>query len=72
MIPPNKELAKTKSTEKKIVSCDSSSSLCSGSSVSNRWVCDRCGSTSFDVEETVGCEHEERSLEFVLHQDNKN
>lgn len=29
------------------------------------WVCDRCGSTTFDFEVNVGCDHEERSLHFV-------
>ena len=33
-------------------------------SLCRRMVCDRCGSTSFDHEEQVGCDHEERSLQF--------
>eukprot|EP00540_Astrosyne_radiata_P009297 CAMPEP_0116832826 /NCGR_PEP_ID=MMETSP0418-20121206/6104_1 /TAXON_ID=1158023 /ORGANISM="Astrosyne radiata, Strain 13vi08-1A" /LENGTH=71 /DNA_ID=CAMNT_0004462223 /DNA_START=42 /DNA_END=257 /DNA_ORIENTATION=- len=47
----------------------SDSSLASNASGSSRftetWVCDCCGSTTFDFEPSVGCDHEERSLHFV-------
>jgi hypothetical protein len=45
---------------------EGSASCTPHSSFSEQWVCDSCGSTTFDYERKgCGCEHEERSLRFV-------